>query len=472
MRNMIRLALLASLFVVAYTVPAPAQVTESSWIKGIWAGEINFDENGQIFNTVSAVLRFNEQGYSVEFKNRECQAEWVLVSIDDRAATFRERITPPKGKGQTDPRRCTDGAMIVFKPAGGDSLRYHYQLPGSGARPGSGWFRARVTRDNTPDFQNYTAQKVGSFSYNRHSIYEIREFGLRVANIAFPLRRVKGFGDSQLTDTRTAVVAVQEGGPAFLAGVVPGDIIWSLRPNHAAWNGSWINENAASFAKSAEMNIRFNAINVLGLYYEVADSPYVETTHITLPSDGKNARGKWITEAPVHGKGARFVLPAVREAGTLAKTRYFDYEKEVVATIRNSPCRVDASQIEDMTKRLQDLATLSGTPRVEHNRKQHLTQAAEAICQNSRDGGLTRFESGLVAISLRLIDPCEYSLDKDYSELFNTFDSISFYSKKFYNESVGSEFDRNFAPHSSSRTAEQKACLTRLLRSAYDMPRR
>lgn len=474
MRNKIGLSLLAALFAVACAARASAQVTDSSWIKGIWEGDINFDESRQIFNTVSAVLRINEQGYSVEFRNRECQAEWVLESIDDRAATFRERIASPKGKGKgrTDPRRCADGGRIVFEPDGGGSLRYHYQLPGSGSQPGAGWFRARATREDSPDFQNYSAKKVGSFYYNRHWVYEVREFGLRVANIEFPQRRKEELKDSTYTRTQTVVAAVQERGPAFLAGVMPGDVIFSLRPNHASWNGSWINESASSFVKSAEMNIRFNATNVLGVYYEVADSPYVETTFITLPPDGKNARGKWIEEAPVHRKGARYVPPAVREASASAKSRHLDYEKEVVATIRNNPCGVNASQIGEMTKRLNELALMGGVAGQERNRKQQLTEAAEAICQNSRDGGLTRFESVIVAISLRRLDPCEYSPDKDYSDLFGDFSTIKFYSRKVYNESVGPQFNELFAPESSYRTAEQKACLTRLIRLAYGMTSR
>ena len=219
--------------------------------------------------------------------------------------------SPVEGERQgRSPSGCSgDGGRFGFEPGGGGSLRYHYQLPGQGSRPGGGWFRARVPREGSPDFKNYSANQVGSFQYNRQSVYEVREFGLRVADTELPSRRMEHLKDSSYTQTNTVVVAVQEGSPAFLAGVVPGDLIVSLSPNKATWNGSWINESASSFVKSAEMNIRFNVTNLLGIYYEVADSPYVEKTFVKFGSDGKNPRGKWIGEVPVHRKGARYLCP-------------------------------------------------------------------------------------------------------------------------------------------------------------------
>jgi hypothetical protein len=439
---------------------APVRAQEESWLEGKWNGIVTARD----LSAEMLFVSFTASGgkFAVSYRKPSCTGLWVLGKSDARQAKFKETITSGQG--------CESGATVLLERRSDSRIDLTYTLPKS-----KQLFWGALTKDYRVTREEL---KGGEYPAPRSPELVIAELGLKVVDVDFPASKMQPLSPTEPADRFAGifhrlprVVAVREGSPAFFAGVTPGDVVIGFNKGTGPGTGPdrWSMQSSQSLARHVGTYSRTLKKCIVSVFYHRSDSPYVEVGSFSLVLEGRGAQGGWVTEIPTHSTKARTLLPGVEEANARAKAEYAELWKRSMAAVTGRACAVTPAQISEMAEQLNAMAVRAGRSQEMYeigegrwySVERELAEAAEAVCQNSRDGGLSKLESALMAIALRRIDPCEYLPAADYSALFGDPRQARFYTRKGYDEYFLQRLRLTLM------TPAQQQCLRRLLRSAF-----
>ena len=309
----------------------------------------------------------------------------------------------------------------------------------------------------------------------------IPEWGLKVRDVNYPIESQAGIDEREQNCAsgqwrRSAcqprfrrlpqITSVQEKGPAFYAGLTPGDVISALGYDQLG------DSNRLADSVKNRLQSRYRGYDVW-YFYNINNSP-VPTVEVTFVGFSETARGGWISEVPIHtgkGKNGRAKLKGSDKVdnGTLAEVGA-EFEKLYDATmlkIKNNPCQVSRDELrmtETKLERLKATAELGQghSSFVFRGRSiDSLNHAAFAACQNARVGQLTETEQVVTAIVYGRLKPCTYNSPGDLDSVDERFKLMTM-TKSNYDDSTLLSI-RNYLNLSESPT--DKACFVNLLKS-------
>lgn len=219
------------------------------------------------------------------------------------------------------------------------------------------------------------------------------------------------------------VVAVQEDGPAFYAGIQPGDAVSFLKCGY--WNLNFID------------NIR-NGGTYFPSYSEVSRQEFSKYTDVdslckpdheglisvAIPSTDKRRLKKMIsfrTDVKGAGKWLDTKAEITDLLGSALATKNKLYaellsraEKELLA----SPCSYDVSNPYDLAAMPPIIRDITAADKGNSNIDPvYWRDVVQLMCDEERRGKLPSFESALVRMSKGWLDPCEYDRNVDYSNV-------------------------------------------------------
>jgi hypothetical protein len=219
------------------------------------------------------------------------------------------------------------------------------------------------------------------------------------------------------------VVAVQEGGPAFYAGVQPGDAVsflkcgsWNLNfienvRNGGAYFPSYSAVNSQEFSEYTDVDslCKPEREGLISVAIPSADKRRLKRM-IEFRTDMKGT-GKWLdTKAEVTDiLGSARATKNKLHAELLGRA-----EKELLA----SPCSYDVSNPYDLTKMppiIREItAAEGGSGTID---PMYWRDVVQMMCDEERRGKLPSFESALVRMSKGWLNPCEYDGGVNYGNL-------------------------------------------------------
>lgn len=109
------------LFVILAFAAVSAAQTRDNWITGVWEGT-GYQIDSE--NTWTMRLTASDRGYTIEYPSLKCSGVWRIVSLDDRKASFVERISTGK-------QNCQDDGNVVIERLGPDQIAFRYSYPNS-----------------------------------------------------------------------------------------------------------------------------------------------------------------------------------------------------------------------------------------------------------------------------------------------------------------------------------------------------
>ena len=145
------------------------------------------------------------------------------------------------------------------------------------------------------------------------------------------------------------VTAVQEGGPAYMAGVAPGDVIYRA--------GNQVAVRAELLPVFVERGYRPGNRMQIVVYYFASGSSQPKSGYFTLDLR-EPGQGRGISQVPVHTLTSRTLLPGVEAGRNGAKTQYAEAKKQALSAILKDPCNTVPADINRMAKELKVLAEL------------------------------------------------------------------------------------------------------------------
>lgn len=247
--------------------------------------------------------------------------------------------------------------------------------------------------------------------------------GLKIRDVPYVIQ-----GETRLVPV---VVAVQENGTAFLAGISPGDVIgWA---EYKDWPGSY---ELARFVFDDHRNDKYRSLT-LRVYFPVDGSLRLgqETYNLDYISSDKAI---WINTVPKHTSAARAALPELVEARLTLKSDFDNLHNDTMRALESSPCSMVGPTISSRVTRLVTLARLL---KQNYSYLEKLTELSETACTNSREGEISNNELIVrLFTGNRRLDPCSYDATKNYRETINDLSysaKINLLSKKEYDEALG-----------------------------------
>jgi hypothetical protein len=240
------------------------------------------------------------------------------------------------------------------------------------------------------------------------------------------LRVVPQPGDAYYGGTVSRIVAVRQGGPAFRAGLQPGDEILEFdfgdgKDIHGAPD---LLKNAVAtrarpgvpmmvhyqyvFSGEAPVSRRAPVSGAGGL------NRSANFEHVTPQAPGD---GPWIETQIQHTYAGtvtrpRAQLPGVDDALAGSQKRFDELYDARVKVIMADPCGM-IEKAEKLGDELTALAKANNLPDKDYGFI--LTRTSQTECANKRYGPLPDFEATVVAMHWKEIDPCKYDPAANYS---------------------------------------------------------
>ena len=253
---------------------------------------------------------------------------------------------------------------------------------------------------------------------------EIPEIGLRVESVMFTANPK---ADPQRSPAGRAfelskVVAVLQGGPAYDAGIAPGDVIRAV--------GSTANLRPDIMARFVTQRYRPGQQLGLRVSYEIEGGEREERT-IQMTVRAPVAAASWITAVPKHMTRKRGEVPGLPEYRAKRRAQYQDKRREALATLAKRGCQIEVAEVDELGANLKTLAEGAGMG--DQGDQAVLRQSRRSACENAAagvsggssggggggSGGLGDFEKALWSMTdARRLDPCSYSPSNDYSQVF------------------------------------------------------
>ncbi len=211
--------------------------------------------------------------------------------------------------------------------------------------------------------------------------------------------------------TLPRVVAVRQGGPAFKAGLQPGDVITEADNRSLARSPPGFIDKIFAGMVRPGMTFQFSWEYPLSGGTPAQPGRGAASVALEAPTDSP-----WITTPLAHAAnetwaGSRTQLPGIADAQLAAKKRFDDlYAQDVKAILANPCAKVDERSLGEP---LVALALAASLPLTDYGFE--LAGLGHRACENQRNGSLPDFEATVIAMHWKHIDPCRYSPSTDYT---------------------------------------------------------
>ena len=412
------LRLLSMVFIVGSLagVFCAQKTNEAGWADGVWSGNAHFRGLQMGFWAIRITIKGN--AYTVDYLNHGCRGEGRLDKAEDTMLRFKETLTKAGGD-------CQEKGTVFITKGGASTIGYSYVDSKSKRQ----FAFATLVRDRMAEAIMNPGKPVSAE-------VTIRLLGVKVVDIIHT--------KSGRPERLPKVTAVQEGSPAYYAGVVPGDVIesaYDMRDNYlytTTISSSTLASAISSYFSRQGKKIWFSVL------YDIEGSKSVgdKIFNVALMQSSSD---RWITDTPPHTGQTRGSLPGVKVANIRAKQKYEALKKESFAKILSNPCKISESQIGGIVRHLKELESAAAESEDKFNMElgewqnleKQFNETAQSACENSKDGGLTKLEFVLMGIALGKIEPCSYNPNTDYSSIYTDVDYVRFFSRRAY--------DKNFA---------------------------
>ena len=295
---------------------------------------------------------------------------------------------------------------------------------------------------------------------------ELPLMGLRVRNTSLTLSPAGSLRERQ-PPTLPIVTAVLEHGPAYEAGIVPGDIIYKI--------GRWPSLPVEGLRQTIAQYYRAEADMDVWLYYRFAGvgppkclgfTPGLCSLEATVHLR-QFSSSRWIQTVPVHDGpnvspwGGRRSLPGFADAQVEAKNSYHDLLKKDLEFLAGNGCQTTDADLQRMIAAVKNVSVSAGLG--DQGDDYLLANTRASACSNARTGGLPLFEGALYAMTdARRLDPCRFDRNADYSSVLNNADYAQFQNRPSYDDGALRRFE-NYIGHRADQT--QKACFLDLIQA-------
>ncbi|MBK8464856.1 MAG: hypothetical protein IPL32_03415 [Chloracidobacterium sp.] len=423
------------------------RTNEAGWADGVWSGNANF----RGFQMGSWAIRITIKGnaYTVEYLNEGCRGEGRLEKVESTMLRFKETLTQAGGS-------CQDKGTVWISKGGDSTIGYSYV----DAKSKRQFAFATLVRDRMAEAVMNPGKPISAE-------VTIRLLGVKVVDIIYAKttqKRCGGWNCQAELERLPKVTAVQEGSPAYYAGVVPGDVIesaYDVRDNYLYTTSISSNTLASGISNYFSRQGKKIWFSVL---YDIEGSKFAGDTIFNVALMESNS-DRWISDSPTHTAQTRAGLPGVQEANTSAKQKYEGLKKESYAKIISNPCKISESQIGGIVRQLKALESAAADSADKFNMQlgewenleKQLNETAQAVCENSKDGGLTKLEFVLMGIALGKIQPCSYTPNTDYSSIYTDVDYVRFFSRRAYDRNIANRLGLSGMPE------KQQDCFFKLI---------
>ena len=222
------------------------------------------------------------------------------------------------------------------------------------------------------------------------------------------------------------VVSVQDKGPAFYAGVQPGDAVTFLGCGN--WYHNFVDQRGSRWTYYQYHSASRHAGIPRGLKLPVQKFCRVgvsSTISVAVPqgdsrrlaklvemrTSGNNG-GSWLVDKNAFGAGLQM-------ARTDVNSRYQEMRQHALSELRKSPCSYDVSNpydLEAMPPIIGEMVQLRTQLGLGEEFLPYWADVVRTYCDESRNGGpLPSFEVALIKISRGDLNPCAYDPHIDYS---------------------------------------------------------
>jgi hypothetical protein len=295
--------------------------------------------------------------------------------------------------------------------------------------------------------------------------FEIAAAGLRIRDIPYQRPAARpGYAPSYMLIAR--VEAVQEKGPAWVAGMAPGDLIFRVGSTSSVNARSIFNLASTRYQRGSEMGV--------SVYYRYAGSgapkcvsplPGTCTKEMTILM-GDPGSGTWVAAVPVHDGPnespwpGRRALPGFTESHESAKQQYTDLRKRDLQLVGSKGCKTTPQEVEQMAGELKMAAAAAGL--TGQGDQVILSNSRASACENAKGGGLSSFEGALYAMTdARRLNPCTYDPAADYSNVLNDPEYAQFQNARSYNSGA----IRRLEIYLDRAAPAQRACFLDLIQA-------
>lgn len=287
---------------------------------------------------------------------------------------------------------------------------------------------------------------------------ELPLMGLRVRNTSFVLNRQPL--------TLPVVTAVLEHGPAYEAGIVPGDIIYKI--------GRWPSLAAEGVRQTIAQYYRAEADMAVWVHYRYSGpgppkclSPVSNLCSLEATVHLRQfPPARWIQTVPVHDGpnespwAGRRSIPGFAGSKVDAEKTYQDLREKDLQFLSRNGCQTTDADLQRMVAALKRASVSAGMS--DQGDEYVFANTRASACNNSRTGGLPPFEGALYAITdARRLDPCRLDRNADYSAVLNDPAYAQFQNRPSYDSAALSRF-QNYIRHAEPA---QKACFLDLIQA-------
>lgn len=251
------------------------------------------------------------------------------------------------------------------------------------------------------------------------------------------------------------VEAVRENGPAYFAGLLPGDVVKVVNCGRSALDyleaqvglgrdgrNRPTAQSAPGVYTSAGPPVRNERFALMPAQACAADRTAL--IQVMVPS-GDQAPARQSQLRGAEGSGAWLsdkvaLVDLARQSRVRAEAHYKELRKRAFAELRNNPCRYDSGVAYDL-KALPPIIGDIARARANLGGEEDLPywrDVVQGYCEDERSGPLPSFETAVFQIGRGAMDPCSYDPKIDYTQVVEDADTRSRRFSRLDYESVGS----------------------------------
>jgi hypothetical protein len=219
------------------------------------------------------------------------------------------------------------------------------------------------------------------------------------------------------------VIAVQERGPAFFAGVEPGDVVSFIRCGNWTWN--YI-DNLRTGSKFYRTHSSVGSTELPGVTLEAKDrcsSPDLGgLISISRAENEARPSGEFLEFRTATATGGRWltnkveVVASVGAARTAQSNVLAQLHASAPTELRKSPCSYDVGNAYDTKSMPPIVQEIIAAARASGTEADVLfwRDAVWAYCSDEKNGSLPSFETAVYLMSTGALKPCSYDPSHDY----------------------------------------------------------
>ncbi|SEQ37136.1 hypothetical protein [Nitrosomonas ureae] len=221
------------------------------------------------------------------------------------------------------------------------------------------------------------------------------------------------------------VIAVQQDGPAFYAGVQPGDVVSFLKCGK--WNINFIDNlsNSGTYFRNYTSvgNQNFKDAYHVNSYCQTERGALIST--VIPPGDARLTNELKVFRTAKPGSGAWLsdkneIATNLSNARASESNVHTELRNRAEAELRKSPCSYDVSNPYNLAAMPPIIREMSAAAAAAGRGEENLLfwrDVVQLLCDEERNGKLPSFESALFRMSWGRLDPCKYDPNVDYSNV-------------------------------------------------------